>query len=276
MLRGRRLAMNLVLQSLGSDVMDLKEAAIKLGVHYQTAYQWVREGRLPAQKVGTSYQISSEDVERLMRERAMPTPPPRQVAVKDWSSQRQRLLSNLLKGDENSARGTVNRLAEGRIPVVDLCEKLFTPVLFEIGELWDKGAISVAEEHRSSAIVERTLGNLMSNPPGRPRGVAIVVTPLGEEHVLPAVMAAAVLRQTRWITHYLGAQVPVSDVVDLCREVRADIAVISVTMPDAYANAVALAQAMEAVGVTAHLGGKGRAIRDLLRVSDDSSGFSAP
>lgn len=276
MLGGRRLAMNLVIQSLESEVMDLKEAARKLGVHYQTAYQWVREGRLPAQKVGTSYQITSEAVEQLTRDRATPTPPPRQAAVKDWSNQQKRLLTNLLKGDEPGARATVSRLAEGRIPVVDLCEHLFTPVLFEIGELWDKGVISVAEEHRSSAILERTLGNLMSNPPGRPRGVAIVVTPPGEEHVLPAVMATAVLRQARWITHYLGAQVPVRDVVNLCRDVGADVAVISVIMSEAYDNAMTLAQAVEAVGVTALLGGKGRAIRDLASITWDSEGLSAP
>ena len=28
--------------------MQLREAADALGVHYQTAYQWVRQGALPA------------------------------------------------------------------------------------------------------------------------------------------------------------------------------------------------------------------------------------
>ena len=32
--------------------MDLREAALGLGVHYQTAHVWVRQGVLPARKVG--------------------------------------------------------------------------------------------------------------------------------------------------------------------------------------------------------------------------------
>jgi excisionase family DNA binding protein len=33
--------------------MDLESAAAVLGVHYQTAYRWVRTGVLPVAKVGT-------------------------------------------------------------------------------------------------------------------------------------------------------------------------------------------------------------------------------
>jgi excisionase family DNA binding protein len=32
--------------------MDLREAAEALGVHYQTAYAWARDGTLPARKAG--------------------------------------------------------------------------------------------------------------------------------------------------------------------------------------------------------------------------------
>jgi excisionase family DNA binding protein len=35
--------------------VDLQTAAARLGVHYQTAYRWVRDGSLPAMKRGTTY-----------------------------------------------------------------------------------------------------------------------------------------------------------------------------------------------------------------------------
>ena len=38
--------------------MNLKTAALRLGVHYQTAYRWVRSGQLVAVKVGAGYEIS--------------------------------------------------------------------------------------------------------------------------------------------------------------------------------------------------------------------------
>jgi MerR family transcriptional regulator, light-induced transcriptional regulator len=39
-------------------VMSLREAADALGVHYQTAYGWIRSGELSARKVGRGYAVS--------------------------------------------------------------------------------------------------------------------------------------------------------------------------------------------------------------------------
>lgn len=49
--------------------MNLKTAARRLGVHYQTAYKWVRSGELIAVKVGLSYEISEAALERFVAER---------------------------------------------------------------------------------------------------------------------------------------------------------------------------------------------------------------
>jgi excisionase family DNA binding protein len=48
--------------------MNLKQAARRLGVHYQTAYRWVRAGRLAAVRVGNGYEISEQAIERLLAE----------------------------------------------------------------------------------------------------------------------------------------------------------------------------------------------------------------
>ena len=42
--------------------MELREAADALGVHYQTAYAWVRQGSLPARKRGRGYEVEDADV----------------------------------------------------------------------------------------------------------------------------------------------------------------------------------------------------------------------
>ncbi len=49
-------------------MVNLKTAARMLGVHYQTAYRYVRSGELVAVKVGGSYNISLGAVE-LLRQR---------------------------------------------------------------------------------------------------------------------------------------------------------------------------------------------------------------
>ena len=70
--------------------MNLKSAARQLGVHYQTAYRWVRSGQLVAVKVGAGYEISDAALTRFEAQRTAlerlpePTvdtaaPPPRAV-----------------------------------------------------------------------------------------------------------------------------------------------------------------------------------------------------
>jgi excisionase family DNA binding protein len=50
--------------------VNLKTAARRLGVHYQTAYRWVRGGQLVAVKVGAGYEISEAALELFHAQRA--------------------------------------------------------------------------------------------------------------------------------------------------------------------------------------------------------------
>ncbi|MBK5288580.1 MAG: excisionase family DNA-binding protein [Acidimicrobiia bacterium] len=49
--------------------MNLKEAASVLGVHYQTAYKWVRTGELVAVRVGGRYEVSDAAIDRFRARR---------------------------------------------------------------------------------------------------------------------------------------------------------------------------------------------------------------
>ena len=50
--------------------MNLKEAAARLGVHYQTAYRWVRSGDLAAVRVGARYEVSDAAIHQFVATRA--------------------------------------------------------------------------------------------------------------------------------------------------------------------------------------------------------------
>src|ERR1700744_4767231 len=93
--------------------MQLRDAADTLGVHYQTAYGWVRQGTLPARKTPRGYEVSEDDVRELMARRAAGGGPPAEVGVRDWAAQAHRLYAALAAGDETSARRDFARLATG-------------------------------------------------------------------------------------------------------------------------------------------------------------------
>jgi len=206
--------------------MQLREAADALGVHYQTAYAWVRQGTLPARKTGRGYEVLERDVLRLAERRAAGTPPRPEVRVRDWPAQAGRLHDAVVAGDETLARHEFARLAAG-VPLIDLCEQVITPVLRRIGEEWAAGELTIAAEHRASAICERLIAPRAHQPPGRPRGIAVTATPPAERHALPALMAAACLREDRWLVHHLAADLPVAEVTGLALEVGADLVVLS-------------------------------------------------
>lgn len=48
--------------------LSLKEAAHQLGVSDRAVYVWIRDGRLPAVKLGTRWIIRASVVDRLLRE----------------------------------------------------------------------------------------------------------------------------------------------------------------------------------------------------------------
>ena len=252
--------------------VDLQSAAERLGVHYQTAYRWIRDGSLPARKVGSSYVIAPEDLDDFARRRAEPAPPPKRTNVRDWAAHVDRLFRFAAEGDELGARQVVDRLHEGGIEPIDLCEELFTPVLRRIGEGWACGDLSVAHEHRASAICERLLARIAVHPRGRPRGVCVVATPDGEEHSLPAAMAAVVLRADRWQVHHLGVKVPTPDAIDLIRAVRAELVVLSATTPELLATCKAVSEEIAAAtGLPVLLGHPGSTLRHLVSEARQAS-----
>lgn len=57
--------------------MNLKEASTRLGVHYQTAYKWVRSGQLSALRVGGRYEISEAAITRFVVNRHSVTAEPK-------------------------------------------------------------------------------------------------------------------------------------------------------------------------------------------------------
>jgi excisionase family DNA binding protein len=103
--------------------MQLRDAAEILGVHYQTAYGWVRQGTLRARKTPRGYEVSESDVRDLLARREAGAEPPRELQVRDWAAQADRLYTAMVAGDETQARRDFGRLAAG-VPLAGLCDHL--------------------------------------------------------------------------------------------------------------------------------------------------------
>jgi len=187
-----------------TSTMTLQEAADQLGTHYMTVYRYVRLGRLPARKVGGTWEVEKADVEAL-RSGSEPKVRPRHSA--DWSG---RLEARLVEGDEAGAWGVVEAaLASGTTPG-EIYTGLIGPALASLGARWHDGTISIAQEHLATAVALRLIGRMGPRfaRKGRTKGVVVVTTPAGERHAIPSLMVSDLLRGTGFQVIDLGADVP--------------------------------------------------------------------
>jgi len=244
--------------------VDLARAAAHLGVHYQTAYRWVREGRLPAVRVRGRYRLAVADIDAFSASRDVPEPVGIRPGRRSWDRLADRLFVALRAGEEHRAVDLVQRLGSQGEPLVDVLAKLLVPALRRIGEEWSSGDLSIAEEHRASEIVERLLAGLDRRRPGRPRGTVVVTAPAGEQHGLPVAMAAAALRDDGWTVELLGRDLPVDALAHFVTEAAPDLVVLSVTDPSSEAAAAAARDRLAADGHTVLVGGQGRTLEELL------------
>jgi MerR family transcriptional regulator, light-induced transcriptional regulator len=155
------------------------------------------------------------------------------------------------------------------VSITDLCDRLIAPALRQIGDDWAAGRVSIAQEHRAAAICERLICALARQPGGRPHGVAVVTTPPGERHSLPALMAAVCLRGERWLVHHLAADLPAEEVTRLAGEAGAGLVVLSAAMSQTARRAQDEARsiATRRPGLTVLAGRPGASLHELLALA---------
>jgi excisionase family DNA binding protein len=217
-------------------VISLDEAAERLGVHYMTAYRYVRTGRLPARNVGGRWEVDERDLARLTRtasRRARRGEP-------DWKRTRARLLATLVAGDEEGAWTLVdNTIAAGAAPA-DIHLEALAPSLRKIGDLWERGDIDVADEHRAAAVATRIVARLgpRFRPRGRRSGVVLAAGVEGDHHALPVALLTDLLRAAGFRVVDLGADAPADAILRALDDAGpADALCITVSTNNRYAAA---------------------------------------
>jgi methanogenic corrinoid protein MtbC1 len=144
-----------------------------------------------------------------------------------------RYLTAALDGRRDDAIKVVHDAMTADIDVSEIMLTILQPAQIELGRLWERGEISIAHEHYTTAITQLSLSLLY------PRlllnrmllGRSVVATSVGSEaHELGIRMIADLLEQAGWRTAYLGADVPHEDVIATVAQQRAEVLAVSATM----------------------------------------------
>jgi len=222
--------------------LTLHEAAELLGVHYMTAYRYVRLGMLPAEKSGGSWRVARADVEGFRASGVSPSP-----SGARWA---ERLEDRLVEGDGTGAWGVVESALQSGMSPDDVYLRAMTPALRSIGDRWETGELDVGIEHRASGIALRLIGRLGPRflRRGRRRGSVVIGAPAGERHAIAGAMLADLLRGRGWEVSDLGGDVPVTSFVHAASAMADVVAVgLSITgeahLPSAQATFAAIRSA---------------------------------
>lgn len=141
-------------------------------------------------------------------------------------------LQSLLAGKRHVSSQIIGNLAVAGLPVEDIYEKIIKKSLYNIGALWESGKISVASEHLASAIVESILNEMYSGIISKTKNnkTVIVASVENEAHQIGIKMVADIFEMHGWNALFLGANVPIKDLISFMENIKPDIIALSMSI----------------------------------------------
>jgi DNA-binding transcriptional MerR regulator len=135
--------------------------------------------------------------------------------------------------DETTAHAVLDRLLS-TLTVETVLREVILPYLRQLGERWERGAVSVAQEHFASNVIRGRLASL-----GRgwghgygPRALLACVP--GERHDIALLAFGIVLHRNGWRIDYFGADTPLDDLVRMADTKRIDLVVLVATTRERF------------------------------------------
>lgn len=253
--------------------LRIGELARRTGVATDLLRAWERRyGLLAPTRTEAGYRLySAADVQRVRRMRellagglsaaqaareAMGAPAP--VGAVAPATASAELREALVALDDARAHAALDRLlADYSAPAV--LNDVVLPLLHELGVGWERGEISVAQEHFASNLLR---GRLLGLARGWDRGSgprAVLACPPGERHDLGLVIFGLALRDHGWRITFLGADTPVDTLVDTVRRFGPEALVLAVADPARLEGVAETVAGLTGVETAIWLGGAGAA-----------------
>ncbi|HEU5278939.1 MAG TPA: cobalamin B12-binding domain-containing protein [Gaiellaceae bacterium] len=158
------------------------------------------------------------------------------------------LRAALDRFDEPGANAVLDRLL-ATFTLETVMRDVVLTYLRELGERWEQGDASIAQEHFASNLLR---GRLLGIARGWGRGsgpTAVLACAPGELHDLPLIVFGLVLAGRGWAIAYLGPDTPVATIRDAVARVEPDLVVVSATatrgLPAAKAELTELARVVQ-------------------------------
>jgi methanogenic corrinoid protein MtbC1 len=172
----------------------------------------------------------------------------------------------LLSADEAAAEIAIREAMDAGLDTARIDDEIIAPALWRIGNLWERGEISVADEHIATEISIRVLAlqreaQRVVQTRGQHR--VLLAAPAGEQHIVALRMVDNLLRNAGYEVAMLGSDVPGDALIALMHRRPPEVVCLTSTMADPAAQVLATIGALQrrwpAMGFV--IGGSGLASR---------------
>jgi MerR family transcriptional regulator, light-induced transcriptional regulator len=197
--------------------------------------------RVRAMQRHMSQGLAAREAAALARQATAEPAPPRAGAPPfDPARARVQMGEALEAFDEPAAQAILDTLLS--MATLDaLLSDVVIPYLHDLGDRWERGEISVAQEHFASNVLR---GRLLGLARGWGRGDgprALLACPEGEWHDLGLVAFGLALRERGWRIDFLGPDTPVKSLEDVARHTDPSVLVVSAVRSEPLERLAALA-----------------------------------
>jgi methanogenic corrinoid protein MtbC1 len=154
----------------------------------------------------------------------------------------------LLSADEPAAETAIREAMEAGLDTAQIDDEIIAPALWYVGDLWERGEISVADEHIATEISIRVLAlQREAQRVARTRGeyrIVLAAAP-GELHVVALRMIDDLLRNAGYDVAMLGSNVPTEALATLMSRRPPNVVCMTSTMADPAGEVVATISALQ-------------------------------
>jgi MerR family transcriptional regulator, light-induced transcriptional regulator len=151
---------------------------------------------------------------------------PAEPAMASIASLLEELRSALDGFDEPRAQSVLDRMLASFTLETVLSDAVIA-YLHELGERWERGEASVAQEHFASTVIRGRLLGLARGWGAGSGPLALLACPPGEEHDLGLLTLGVVLHARGWRVAYLGPDTPMETLAQAAKNMRADWVVLA-------------------------------------------------
>ena len=216
-----------------TDTITLTDASERLGVHYMTAYRYVRTGRLAAHKAGGQWRVTTDDLDNFSADETPRTP--RAEVLPPLIADR------LIAGDENGTYQLIEDAMAAGATAEEAYLDLIGPAMAAIGERWHQGELTIADEHVASSTALRVVSRIGSRVAsrGRSRGTILLASVAEDYHFLPTAMIRDLLRFRGFDVVDLGANTPAQSIIDRATSIGDDLLAVGLASTTPGAQEIA-------------------------------------